>query len=43
MVTLAVATALALPIDLLLGRIAVKKSWHAVFVLEPVLGSQDAH
>jgi ubiquinone/menaquinone biosynthesis C-methylase UbiE len=31
---LAAATALSLPVDLLLGRVAVKQSWHAVFVLE---------
>jgi SAM-dependent methyltransferase len=31
---LAVATALSLPIDALFGRRAVRRSWHAVFVLE---------
>lgn len=31
---LALATALSVPIDVLLGRSAVKRSWHAVFVLE---------
>jgi SAM-dependent methyltransferase len=31
---LALATALSLPIDALLGRRAVTRSWHAVFVLE---------
>jgi SAM-dependent methyltransferase len=31
---LAVATALSLPIDALFGRVAVERSWHAVFVLE---------
>jgi hypothetical protein len=31
---LALATALSLPIDALFGRRAVKRSWHAVFVLE---------
>lgn len=31
---LALATALSLPIDALLGRRAVRRSWHAVFVLE---------
>lgn len=41
--TLAFATALALPVDLLIGRLAVKRSWHAVFVLEHVHGSQHAH
>jgi len=30
---LALATALSLPIDVLFGRRAVKRSWHAVFVL----------
>jgi SAM-dependent methyltransferase len=31
---LALATALSLPVDALFGRRAVKRSWHAVFVLE---------
>jgi hypothetical protein len=31
---LALATALSLPIDLLFAHRAVKRSWHAVFVLE---------
>jgi ubiquinone/menaquinone biosynthesis C-methylase UbiE len=31
---LALATAMSLPIDALFGRIAVDRSWHAVFVLE---------
>lgn len=31
---LALATALSLPIDALFGRRAVRRSWHAVFVLE---------
>lgn len=31
---LAMATALSLPIDALIGRRAVKHSWHAVFILE---------
>lgn len=31
---LALATGLSLPIDVLLGRSAVKRSWHAVFILE---------
>jgi len=35
---LALATALSLPVDLLFGRIAVRRSWHAVFVLENVNG-----
>ena len=33
-VALALATALSVPIDVLLGRSAVKRSWHAVFILE---------
>ncbi len=35
---LILSTALSLPIDALLGRRAVKQSWHAVFVLEPSRG-----
>jgi hypothetical protein len=31
---LVLATALSLPIDLLFAHRAVKRSWHAVFVLE---------
>ncbi len=31
---LALATALSIPIDVLLGRRAVTRSWHAVFILE---------
>lgn len=31
---LGLATALSLPIDVLLGRLAVARSWHAVFVLQ---------
>ncbi len=31
---LALATALSVPIDVLLGRSAVNRSWHAVFILE---------
>lgn len=42
-VALAIATALATPFDLLLGRFAARHSWHAVFVLERVQGGQDAH
>jgi hypothetical protein len=34
MVATTVATALSLPIDAWLGRYAVNRSWHAVFVLE---------
>src|SRR5262249_53988890 len=40
---LALATALATPFDLLLGRVAAKRSWHAVFVLERINGGQHAH
>ncbi|MDP9083613.1 MAG: class I SAM-dependent methyltransferase [Pseudomonadota bacterium] len=35
---LALATALSLPIDAVFGRRAVKRSWHAVFVLEASKG-----
>lgn len=35
---LALATALSLPVDALFGRRAVKRSWHAVFVLEQKVG-----
>jgi len=35
---LALATGLSLPIDVLFGRRAVKRSWHAVFVLEKKSG-----
>ena len=38
----ALATALSLPIDVLFGRRAVRRSWHAVFVLERV-ASGGAH
>jgi 2-polyprenyl-3-methyl-5-hydroxy-6-metoxy-1,4-benzoquinol methylase len=34
MAALAFATALSAPIDALFGRLAVERSWHAVFVLE---------
>jgi hypothetical protein len=40
---LALATAVSVPIDLFFGRIAVNRSWHAVFVLEHADGSQHAH
>jgi ubiquinone/menaquinone biosynthesis C-methylase UbiE len=33
---LALGTALSLPLNALFGRLAVKRSWHAVFVLEQV-------
>jgi SAM-dependent methyltransferase len=35
---LALATALSLPVDVLFGRRAVNRSWHAVFVLEQRAG-----
>jgi ubiquinone/menaquinone biosynthesis C-methylase UbiE len=38
---LALVTALSLPIDALCGRRAVKRSWHAVFVLERSVGGGD--
>ena len=38
---LALATALSLPIDALFGRLAVKRSWHAVFVLDLGIGDHD--
>jgi SAM-dependent methyltransferase len=38
-----VATALSLPIDALIGRFAVERSWHAVFVLESEGGEGEAH
>jgi len=39
---LALATLLSLPLDLILGRFAVRRSWHAVFVLEHAVRSQNA-
>jgi SAM-dependent methyltransferase len=39
---LAVATALSLPIDALFGRLAVERSWHAVFILQSSCGG-DVH
>jgi SAM-dependent methyltransferase len=36
----ALATALSLPVDALFGRRAVKRSWHAVFVLERKVGGE---
>jgi len=38
---LAAATALSLPIDALFGRLAVERSWHAVFLLESSCGGND--
>jgi hypothetical protein len=40
---LAAATVLSAPIDLMFGRLAVRRSWHAVFVLEHERGAQHAH
>ena len=37
---MAIATALSLPIDALVGRRAVKSSWHAVFVLKERTGEK---
>jgi hypothetical protein len=37
---LALATALSVPIEGLFGRLAVERSWHAVFVLEPSGGAE---
>jgi SAM-dependent methyltransferase len=42
MAALALVTALSAPIDLLFGRLAVERSWHAVFVLER-RGEEDHH
>jgi SAM-dependent methyltransferase len=39
---LALATALSLPLDVLIGRRAVKRSWHAVFVMAAKRG-EDGH
>jgi hypothetical protein len=38
---LAFATALSLPIDALFGRLAVERSWHAVFLLESLCGGRE--
>jgi 2-polyprenyl-3-methyl-5-hydroxy-6-metoxy-1,4-benzoquinol methylase len=38
---LAAATALSAPVDLPFGRIARRRSWHAVFVLERVAGASS--
>jgi SAM-dependent methyltransferase len=38
-----VATALSLPIDAFIGRMAVERSWHAVFVLECEREQRSAH
>jgi SAM-dependent methyltransferase len=41
MAALAVATAMSLPIDALFGRLAVERSWHAVFILQSSCGGND--
>jgi SAM-dependent methyltransferase len=38
---LAAATAMSLPIDALFGRLAVERSWHAVFILQSSCGGND--
>ncbi|HET9388163.1 MAG TPA: class I SAM-dependent methyltransferase [Steroidobacteraceae bacterium] len=38
---MALATALSLPLNALFGRTAVRRSWHAVFVLEQRIGGTD--
>jgi hypothetical protein len=40
--TLALATALSVPADLIFGRVATNRSWHAVFVLKHARGDQYA-
>lgn len=42
-VALALVTALSAPIDALFGRLAVERSWHAVFVLERSGRDDHAH
>lgn len=39
---LAVTTSLSRPVDLVFGRAAARRSWHAVFVLEHARGGQHA-
>lgn len=39
---IALVTLLSLPFDLLLGRLAVRRSWHAVFVLQHASGDSNA-
>ena len=43
MTATALATALSLPIDALFGRLAVERSWHAVFVLQRAEGKVHAY
>lgn len=38
---MALATALSLPLNALFGRTALRRSWHAVFVLEQRIGGTD--
>ena len=42
MAGIALVTALSLPFDVLLGRLAVRRSWHAVFVLKRAVGEAHA-
>jgi len=42
MAAVAVATALSTPIDVLFGRVAVERSWHAVFVLQGAKWKESA-
>jgi 2-polyprenyl-3-methyl-5-hydroxy-6-metoxy-1,4-benzoquinol methylase len=41
MAALAIVTALSIPIDVLFGRRAVGRSWHAVFILEHARGQYE--
>jgi len=38
---LVLTTAVSLPVDMVLGRRALRQSWHAVFVLEQKVGGKD--
>jgi 2-polyprenyl-3-methyl-5-hydroxy-6-metoxy-1,4-benzoquinol methylase len=40
---IALVTLLSAPVDILFGRRAVERSWHAVFVLQRAAGSSHAH
>jgi hypothetical protein len=40
---LALVTLLSTPIDIVFGRRAVERSWHAVFVLQRAAGGSHAH
>jgi hypothetical protein len=39
----ALVTLLSAPVDVIFGRRAVKRSWHAVFVLQHATGDEHAH